>query len=141
MIYTSRRFQIILLVALALPLSAQRLCCQGDWWLKWSQSTREAYVFAYSLGYSEGHADGCNQTTKHLPAAIRTEYGDAARNKCTDEGLDFTKGSEYFANNITQFYKQYPKDKDIYIEEVLKLLAKGLTIEEIHNYPFPRHEK
>jgi hypothetical protein len=49
-------------------------------------------------------------------------------------------GSDYFIKEMTEFYKQYPQDRNLYLDEVLEQLAKGLTIEQIHNYPFFRRE-
>jgi hypothetical protein len=42
--------------------------------------------------------------------------------------------------SITDFYTRYPEDRDIYIREVIEQLRKGLTLEQIHNYPFWRHQ-
>jgi hypothetical protein len=106
----------------ASPLSAQRVCCQGDLWLKWNHSVRESYVWGYTEGYTKGNMDGCKQ------------------GQCSQQQVDFSKGSDYLVRSITDFYTRYPKDRDIYIDEILDLLGKGLTLEEIHHHPFWRHK-
>jgi len=106
----------------ASPLSAQRVCCQGDLWLKWNHSARESYVWGYTEGYTKGNMDSCKQ------------------GQCSQQQVDFSKGSDYLVRSITDFYTRYPKDRDIYIDEILDLLGKGLTLEEIHNHPFWRHK-
>jgi hypothetical protein len=104
------------------PLRAQRVCCQGELWLKWSHSARESYVWGYTEGYTKGNMNSCNE------------------GPCSQQQVDFSRGSTYFVKSITDFYIRYPKDRDIYIDEILDLLGKGLTLEEIHNHPFWRHK-
>ncbi len=50
-------------------LSGQRVCCQGDWWLEWDRDARESFVYGYTLGFSKGHRDGCEQGTRNDRAA------------------------------------------------------------------------
>ena len=118
-------------------LSGQRVCCQGDWWLKWNHDARETYVYGYTLGFSKGHLDGCKQGTKAWPHSPEAA---SPLQKCISTEPDFSKGSDYFVKSITEFYERYPKDRDIYINEVLDQLGKGLTLEQIHNQPFMRHQ-
>ena len=110
------------MILTAAPLAAQRVCCQGDLWLKWNHGMRESYVWGYTEGYVKGHMDGCKQI------------------QCSQEQVDFSKGSDSLVKSVTDFYIRYPKDRDIYIDEILDLLGKGLTLEEIHNHPFWRHQ-
>jgi hypothetical protein len=39
--------------------AAERNCCEGDMWLKWSQQTREAYIRGFLEGYTGGYGGGC----------------------------------------------------------------------------------
>lgn len=118
---------------------AQRVCCQGDWWLKWSHEARETYVLGYMLGYSKGHADVCQQGTEDLPIPSQDGIENEPLHRCSEKEIDFSKGSDYFVKAISDFYTQYPDDRDIYPYEVLEQLGKGLTNEEIHRHPFWRH--
>jgi hypothetical protein len=113
---------VALLVPLAEPLSTQQRSTEGDEWLRWRRDARETYYMGYIFGLLKGYEEGCRQAGP--------EY------RCTRPELDFTKGSDYFVTEITNFYKRYPNDRDIAPHEVLEQLAKGLTLEEIHEYPF-----
>jgi len=121
-------------------LSGQRVCCEGDWWLKWGPKARETFVFGYTLGYSKGHQDGCQQGTKDWPAPIKPGIENDPERHCLNQEIDFSRGSDYFVKAVTEFYKRYPEDRDIYPNEVLEQLGRGLTIEQIHAYPFWRHQ-
>jgi len=100
------------------PVLAQRAWHQGDMWLKWSRDARESYV----LGYLEGSA------------SVRTQ----SREESSSPPLLGVDTSQ-MVKSITDFYTRYPEDRDIYIREVIEQLQKGLTLEQIHNYPFWRH--
>ncbi len=141
----SRRALLVCSIILAVrilaasPLSAQRVCCQGDLWLKWKHSVRESYVWGYTEGYTKGNMDGCKQARKDSPSEIKSAHENEAGHECSQQQPDFSKGSDYLVKSVTDFYIRYPKDRDIYIDEILDLLGKGLTLEQIHNYPFWRH--
>lgn len=132
-------FAVALSIIVAEPVSGQRECCEGDRWLKWKPAARETFVFGYALGYGEGHSNGCFQGTKGWPDRAKLDYENDPRRKCLEQQLDFSKGTDYFVKAITDFYTRYPGDRDIYINEVLEQLGKGLTLEQIHGYPFVRH--
>ena len=112
------------------PLFAQRVCCQGDLWLKWSQAARTSYVWGYTEGFTKGQRDGC-QSIQDSKDRIQT--------KCPKEEPDFSRGSDSLVSSVTEFYTRYPKDRDIYIDEILDLLGKGLSLDQIHSHPFWRH--
>lgn len=116
---------------------AQRDCCQGDWWLKWSQGQRETYFFGYATGYSDGFMRGCERGTEHWPVAVK---GQLPLDKCMAGRRDFSKGQVYFVQAVTEFYKGHPEVRDISPYEVMDLLAKGLSVEQIRKYPFMRHQ-
>jgi hypothetical protein len=98
----------------ASPLLGQRVWHQGDMWLKWSHDARESYV----LGYFEG-SQGGEQSSK--PQVLEADTAPIVK-------------------SITDFYTRHPEDRDIYIREVIEQLREGLTIEQIHDYPFFRHQ-
>jgi hypothetical protein len=101
----------------ASPLSGQRGWHQGDTWLKWKHDARETYVLGYFEGLTKGHGDACGQGTKGWVGEVNTDQ---------------------LVRSITDFYTEYPEDRDVYIQEVIEQLGKGLTLEQIHNHPFPR---
>jgi hypothetical protein len=135
-------FACSILVAICIihtvPVAGQRWWHQGDTWLKWKHDVREGYVFGYFVAYAAGHEDGCKQGGKNVFGGAKPASVSSNDQSCTQQDLDFSKGSEYFVKQISNFYTRYPGDREIDIGEVLPLLAKGLTLEEIHNHPFPR---
>ena len=124
----------LLLISGAAP--AQRDCCQGDWWLKWNPGQRETYFFGYAVGYSKGFMYGCQRGTEHWPVEASNNQ---PFNKCMEEERDFSKGQDYFVNAVTEFYTGHPEVRDIEPYEVIDLLGKGLTVEQVRKYPFMRH--
>jgi hypothetical protein len=128
-------FAILILTSGRAP--AQRDCCQGDWWLRWDQGQRETYFFGYATGYSQGLTDGC----KRGDALTNNETSSAFPfTKCLQENTpDFSKNEDYYVSSITEFYNGHPEVRDINPYEVLYLLGKGLSVSQIRNYPFIRH--
>src|SRR5262249_32297966 len=122
------------------PISGQRVCCKGDNWLGWSTAARETYVSGFMMGYTIGHSDGCKQGTRGRPKPPTQGIENDPARKCDEQELNFSKRSDYFAKEITDFYSRYPQDRDIYPYEVLEQLGKGLSIEEIDKHPFLRHK-
>jgi hypothetical protein len=118
---------------------AQRICCQGDLWLHWDLQARRSYIDGYGLGYTRGHDDGCEQAT-HTRVGRLNDGQETAAQHCAEQQLDFSKGDEQLEKLVTTFYKTYPDSRDINIFEVLDLLAKNRTLDEIHRYPFMRHK-
>jgi hypothetical protein len=115
----------------------QRECCEGDSWLSWSQDHREAYVRGYTEGYYTGYNHGCQEGTKYASKSITPGLENFPINKCLDQELDLTRGTD-LSKEITTFYQQYPENRVVLIKEVLQELGKGRSIQEIHNHlPFP----
>jgi hypothetical protein len=138
--FLARSVALSVWILAASPLLAQRVCCQGDLWLKWKHGARESYVWGFTEGYTKGQMDGCEQGRKYSRGDIKSSHEDASEHSCPKEEHDFSKGSDYLVRAITDFYTRYPEDRDIYIDEILDLLGKGQTLEQIHNHPFWRHK-
>jgi len=118
--------------------TGQRICCDGDIWLKWNLQERSAYIWGFSAGYANAYESACanmaklwNDTAEPRP---NEPYG-----KCLATAKDLTRSTDYYVDAVTVFYSRYPADREISMEEVLAQLAKGLTVEQVHHYPFPRH--
>jgi len=90
-------------------------------------------VIGYVSGYSDGHRDGCEHG---LATGQGADQQDDVEHRCTAKQLDFSKGTDFLVKSVTDFYTKYPDARDIYIYEVLDALAKNLTLEEVHRYPF-----
>jgi len=118
---------------------AQRDCCEGDWWQKWNRGQRETYFYGYAAGYSHGFMYGCERGTEHWPVEWMGNENDPLVKCLAAEQRDFSKSEAYFLKGVTEFYKGHPEVRDINPYEVIDLLAKGLSVEEIRAYPFMRH--
>jgi hypothetical protein len=84
-------------------------------------------------GYESGFSRGCEALADQLPQRSYTDLKDFPVNKCMAKNLDF-KGID-MAKDVTAFYRRYPENRDLFIQEILEELAKGRSIEEIHNHP------
>lgn len=130
-------FAVVFLSLIAPLARAQRNCCEGESWLKWSTEHRNDYVRGYIRGYYGGYFQGCQEGTKYSSATGQSEKSPV--DNCLDRKLDFTKGIE-LSNEITRFYIRYPENRILLINEILEELGKGRLIEDIHNHPpFPAH--
>ena len=121
-------------------LWAQRLCCEGDSWLKWTPEHRNTYVSAFVQGYYIGHIHACGEGPKHWFGPTQPGLDNSPVNKCLDRKWDFTKGVD-LSRDVTAFYKRYPENRILLIKEVLIELGKGRRIEDIHDDPpFPAYK-
>lgn len=130
---------VVLAILIFSPPSmvAQRYCCEGESWLKWSPEHPNDYVRGYIRGYYGGYFDGCQEGTKHLSSPAEPGPEKSPMDECLDRKLDFTKGID-LSIEITRFYRRYPENRILLINEVLEELGKGRSIEDIHNRPpFP----
>jgi hypothetical protein len=55
-------------------------------------------------------------------------------NKCLDQRLNFSKNPN-LSQDVTTFYKRYPENRIVFIQEILELIGKGWSLEEIHENP------
>lgn len=136
------RWLLIVPISLALlvsarPVPAQRDCCQGDWWLKWNKDQRKTYFYGYAIGYSNGFLRGCERGS--AGSAVKGTELQPRFDRCMEHERDFSRGPDYFVEAVTSFYTGHPEVRDIYPYEVLDLLGKGLSVEQIRRYPFERH--
>jgi hypothetical protein len=117
---------------------AQRYCCEGDDWLRWNQPRRDAYVSGYILGYYRGYELGCEHGLENGARSATPSSENSPGGICSDKGFDFSKGSDYFSKEVTAFYRQYPENRDLLIDELLDQLGKGDSTKAIHDHPpFP----
>lgn len=135
-IFLSALTLVVLLVKVA---PGQRVCCEGDIWLKWSPEARKTYVWGFSSGYARGYESACRKMDELWTAPPGSGPENDPLKKCLAEEMGLSKSADYYADGVTDFYSRYPGDRDISIEEVVEQLAKGLTVEQIHRYPFWRH--
>jgi hypothetical protein len=130
-----------LVVVVVKVAPGQRVCCEGDTWLKWSSEARKTYVWGFSSAYARGYESACRKMDKLWTAPLGLGPENDPLKECLAEEIGLSKGADYYANAVTDFYTRYPGDRDIGIEEVVEQLAKGLTVAQIHHYPFWRHSR
>lgn len=137
--------QMVFLSSLALAIfggglaPAQRVCCQGDIWLKWTHQERKAYILGFATAYAKGYESACRKMDKLWTAPPGTGPEEALLKRCLADEIGLSKSADYYAETVTEFYTRYPGDRDINIDEVIEQVVKGLTIEQIHHHPFWRH--
>ena len=134
----------LVFVVLLLPQgesSGQRLCCQGDDWLHSNRVKREILVSSYMRGYLDGLEAGCKTGIPNSSGNSESTYETERLRKCWMETVNYSAGTTHFISEITTFYERYPQDRDIAPEEILEKLGRGLTLSDIHDYPFPRHKR
>ena len=54
---------------------------------------------------------------------------------------DFSANTDELVDSITNFYTRYGDVRDVLPYEVLDSLGDGLSLEEIHKFPFMRHQQ
>jgi hypothetical protein len=135
----SRFLFVLILASLTLRVApGQRVLREGDAWLKWSHDAREEYVYGFSAGYATGYENACRLMDAVWRDSKEVELENDPLQKCFDKEDPLSRNVDYYSDAVTDFYKRYPDDRDLMIWEVLEQLAKGLTVEHIHHYPFPR---
>jgi hypothetical protein len=136
--YGAFAFVTFLILSSPCSSSAQRYCCEGDNWMKWTEEHREDYVRGYILGHAEGYTDACYKAMKYWPSPILLSDENNPLSRCLKGMPDFSRGPECFSKQITELYSTYPEDRILLITEVLTELTSGKPIQDIHKHPpFP----
>lgn len=120
--------------------SGQRGWPGGNNWRAWSKDAKEKYIWGYMSGSGDAYDAACRQIDLEWAGKAEPGYENSPLNKCLKGQLDFSKGSDYFLKSLTEFYEAHPEDRDISIGEVLDLLGKGFTVNELHKHSFQGHK-
>jgi hypothetical protein len=135
---TVSAFVILLILCSPRSSRAQRHCCEGDTWIKWTEEHREDYVRGYILGRAEGYSDACYREARFWPSPITLGDENNPISRCLKEMPDFSQGPEHFAKQVTELYRVYPEDRILLITEILEAMGSGKSIQDIHEHPpFP----
>ena len=107
---------------------------EGDKWLQWNTQTKQVYVEAYVLGIQSGYTKGCSEGIFALQPKIKG--GEAIRyaNLCLAHSPISEKDSSKMIDDITEFYTKYPKQRYLYISDILLRLHAGFSIQQIHEH-------
>jgi len=125
---------LVFIVILNGRIYAAWVGAEGDNWLKWDTKTRQVYVEAYVLGMQSGFTRGCSEGI--FAAQPKIKGGDATKyaNVCLAHSPISEKDSIKMIDAITEFYTKYPKQRYLYISDILLRLHAGLSIEQIHEH-------
>jgi hypothetical protein len=138
MTFAVSAFIVLFFLSTPCLLWPQRLCCEGDTWIKWTEEHREDYVRGYILGSSEGYSQACYKMASYWPSPVVVSDKNNPISKCLKHMPDFAKGPGYFAQQITQLYALHPEDRILLTTEILEALGKGKSLQDIHEHPpFP----
>jgi hypothetical protein len=88
---------------------------------------------AYVEAYYDGYANGCQEGTRLVPGTAQP-YDESPFNKCIDRKLDLTKGTD-LVKDVTEFYREYPENRNLFVREILQEIGKGRSLWDIHNRP------
>ncbi len=126
-----------LLVAAKLS-RGQRVFREGEIWLNWTGSEQEGYVYGFAAAYGAGYESACRRMDQLWKGPVGPGPENDPLRMCASGEIGFSEKPNYYVEQITEFYRRYPADRDLDIDEVLEQVGRGLTAEQIHCYPFPR---
>jgi hypothetical protein len=97
---------------------------QGSVWLQWDERTRLGFVRGYLLAISVGYRDGCfwYDDFVRLPQEAKNP-AELPFAKCLASGLKFSQTPEYYSKQLTTFYKSYPQDTRLPLDELLRSIS------------------
>ncbi|HME58941.1 MAG TPA: hypothetical protein VKF63_11435 [Terracidiphilus sp.] len=124
----------MLLLILCGQVHAAWVGSEGDEWLKWDITTRQAYFGAYVTGMLSGYGYGCEQGIFAVKPKMKgLDVGRYAR-ICMSHSPISNRDSSKMIDEITEFYQKYPEKRFIYISDIIRELYSGLSIEQIHEH-------
>lgn len=110
-------------------------------WEKLSQEERVGFAFGYALGYRNGSHYGCSVGAYLFgpPDPLSVDVPSKATFQCIEELPEYRAKSFLQAEQITAYYRQYPEDQGVAVEEVFYVVRSGRAQDpeeiyaEIHN--------
>jgi len=105
---------------------------EGDQWLKWDTNTRKVYVTAYVRGMQRGFFRGCESAMSAARPPIDGPERGETSDRCWKSFPISNRDSMEFIDSITEFYKNNPKQRCLFISDILLKLHAGYTITQIH---------
>jgi len=114
---------------------------EGDEWLKWDSNARAVYVRAYVQGLQQGYTQGCEAGINAGRPRLKSDDVVEFHKECWSHFPISTRDSMQIVDSVTKFYLAYPKERYIYISDILLGLHAGLTLEQIHDSPMSARNK
>lgn len=113
---------------------------EGEEWLKWDANTRVVYIRAYIHGMQSGFNRGCESGIESVQPRMNGGDMTKATEACLANFPISERDSSKLVDEITDFYRQYPKQRFLYISDIFLQLHSGRTIEQIHEH-FPQEAR
>lgn len=139
------RLSVFLLVCIAWPMEAQtgppsvrfpesRSYSPGTMWLEWSASERTGFIRGFIVGHEDGYRQACTVAESgKQPASATTGF-----DPCLEKRHLFRQDVSHYKHYITDFYKQYPEDRDVPVR-ILLMQADQKTPKEVHQWLAKKH--
>jgi hypothetical protein len=110
-----------------------RTTMQGEVWLAWDTPIKAWFVEAALSGYKVGYDEGCKDATqKSDPEIVKQQKTD----ELCSNGRRFRNKTLSYSQQMSEFYRKYPGDRDIPLAYLLQMLIgpKPKTLDEIHRW-------
>ena len=117
------------------PSRGDRTGSEGVVWLSMSPELRNMYTTAYVQGFNSGYDLGCENGTLTARPSGRGFENDPVH-VCNGKALTFGNTTK-ITESVTEFFKRYPGDRYLYIEDIINALGREMTLEEIHKHATP----
>jgi len=102
----------------------------GDMWLNWSPSERTGFIRGFIVGHNDGFRAACAISIDANNASTNVNQG---FDPCLEKLHLFKKELPFYAQAISDFYKQHSEDKDVPLR-ILLLQLDQRTPEEVHQW-------
>src|SRR5215469_314897 len=111
-----------------------RTVLDADLWSSMDHSERSSFLKGYMAGYQWGRKSGCVDA-EAIVHKRKEDHGEADLwPECFGKGSRFGNSLAYYEKAVTDFYSQYPGDRDIPLSVLLDKLSDSehMTLEQIH---------
>jgi hypothetical protein len=96
----------------------------GSTWQQWNGETRLGFVRGYLVGFHVGHRDGCFwYDQRSQPSRSVRDPMDTPLAKCLASAPQFSRTPEEYEAQLTAFYKSYPHDIGLPLDELMRMLS------------------
>lgn len=106
----------------------------GKTWLEWRPEVQNVYVAAYLIGLQRGFLSGCAASPAGK-AKFNLKDRPYPLDACVGQAPEYSKESTYYVEQLTAFYRDNPKLRNVLIRDLLGYMADkpGLTAPEIRD--------
>jgi hypothetical protein len=110
---------------------------EGDFWMGWNHTERINFLRGMIIGYDDGYNKAC--TEAESITGEKQKEGTLAQDvydECLKGQLRFLTSLENYEKVMTEFYSQYPGDRDLPLDRFVLMLSgpDHKTPEQIHQW-------